>query len=84
MRAEMTAQRKMATSISAMVSAISHQAHIAYILAIPGDAPTIRAEDVEDHAHRGGFTRAIWSEETKERTFSNFHRQIRDDVHLRK
>jgi len=58
--------------------------HFAYICAIPGDATTIRTKNVKNHAHGGGFSRTVSSQEAKDRAFSHFHRQVFDNVDLGK
>ena len=56
--------------------------YVAYLCAIPGDAPAIRTNDIENHAHGGGFSCTIRPKEAKDRTFFDLHRQIFDDVQL--
>ena len=56
--------------------------HLADISAIPGDATTIRTEDVQNHAHGPRFSRAVWSQEAKDCSLFHFHGQVFDDVEL--
>src|SRR5581483_5412050 len=54
--------------------------HLADIPAIPGDPPTIGAQDIQDHAHRRRFACSIGPQETEKCALFHFHRKVFDGL----